>query len=108
MSTKEKIIEDFCTAWQTLNADLIIRHLSNDFVYDSQWVFESLRYFGYTNYIQGKFQTLKEKGIQIEASVVDDPYFGGKILKLNQNGTVRYYRIEVTDGKVVKGDMCMF
>lgn len=36
------IIEDFCVAWQTLDAELIIKHLDNSFVYDSQWVFESL------------------------------------------------------------------
>ena len=35
------IIEDFCMAWQMLDAELIIKHLDDSFVYDSQWVFES-------------------------------------------------------------------
>ena len=35
------IIEDFCVAWQMLDAELIIKHLDDSFVYDSQWVFES-------------------------------------------------------------------
>ena len=32
------IIEDFCVAWKTLDAELIIKHLDDSFVYDSQWV----------------------------------------------------------------------
>lgn len=102
------IIKDFCAAWQTLNAELIIKHLDASFVYDSQWVFNSLDCEGYKDYIRGKFETLKNKGIQIEASIVDDPYCGGQMLMLGQNGQPFYYRIQVKDGKVVKGDMCMF
>lgn len=41
------IIKDFCVAWQTLNAELIIKHLDASFVYDSQWVFSSLDCEGY-------------------------------------------------------------
>ena len=104
----ENIIQDFCTAWQTFNAELIIRHLSKDFVYDSQWVLSSLNCNGYKEYLLGKFQTLKKNGVQIEASIVDDSYRGGIILKLNQNGFVCFYRIRVKDGKVIKGDLCMF
>lgn len=55
----EKIIKDFCTAWQTLNVNLIITHLSEDFIFDSQWVFESLDCNGYKEYIFRKFQKLK-------------------------------------------------
>lgn len=102
------IIKDFCVAWQTLNAELIIKHLDASFVYDSQWVFSSLDCEGYKDYIRGKFETLNSKGIQIEASIVDDPYYGGQMLMLVQNGQPVYYRIQVKDGKVVKGDMCMF
>ena len=49
------IIEDFCVAWQMLDAELIIKHLDNSFVYDSQWGFESLDCNGYKDYIRGKF-----------------------------------------------------
>lgn len=105
----DTIIDDFCKAWQTLDASLIIKHLDKAFVYDSQWVFESLDYNGYISYISGKFETLKRNGSIIEASVVDDPHFGSKMLKLVQNrSAVCYYRIKVQDGKVVKGDLCMF
>lgn len=32
------IIIDFSTAWQMLDAELIIKHLDNSFAYDSQWI----------------------------------------------------------------------
>ena len=104
----ENILKDFCTAWKTLDAELIIKHLNDSFVYDSQWVFASLDCEGYKQYIQGKFETLKGHGIRIDASIIDDHYEGGQMLKLDQNGKLCYYRIKVKNGKVVKGDMCMF
>lgn len=102
------IIEDFCNAWKTLDANLIIKHLDEKFVHDSQSVFSSLDYEGYKDYIIGKFHTLKSHGIKIEASIVTDPYMGGKMLMLLQGGSRFFYRIKVKDGKVIKGDMCLF
>lgn len=102
------IIEDFCVAWQILDAELIIKHLDNSFIYDSQQVFESLDCNGYKDYIRGKFATLKKNGIQINASIVEDPYLGGQMLMLGQNGQSSYYRIKVKNRKVIKGDLCMF
>lgn len=52
------ILEDFCEAWQILDSRLIIRNLSKEFAHDSQWVFESLDYNGYKEYIQGKSETI--------------------------------------------------
>lgn len=102
------IIEDFCVAWQMLDAELIIKHLDDSFVYDSQWVFESLDCNGYKDYIRGKFASLKKNDIRINASIVEDPYWGGQMLVLGQNGQSFYYRIKVKSGKVIKGDLCMF
>ncbi len=102
------IINDFCVAWQTLNAELIIKHLDDGFVYDSQWVFASLDSSAYKDYIQGKFDTLKKNGITIDASIVEDPYLGGSMIMLKQNGQPCYYRIKVKNDKVIKGDLCMF
>ena len=108
MITTDNILKDFCMAWKTLDAGLIIKHLDDSFVYDSQWVFASLDCEGYKEYIQGKFETLKGHGIWIDASIVEDPYGGGQMLKLDQNGKTVYYRIKVKNGTAVKGDMCMF
>mgnify|MGYP003558096970 FL=1 len=104
----DNIINDFCKAWQTLDASLIIQHLDESFVYDSQWVFSSLDYSGYVDYIQGKFNNIKNTGNSVVACVVDDTCLGGKMLKLGQGNSVCYYRIKVREGKVVKGDLCAF
>lgn len=102
------IIKDFQKAWQTFNASYIIKHLHQDFIYDSQWVFESLDYTGYVDYILGKFRTLTLSSSKIETRIVEDPRMGGCMLELIQNNNRCYYRIKIKDGKVIKGDLCMF
>ena len=57
---------------------------------------------------RGKFATLKKNDIRINASIVEDTYLGGQMLVLGQNGQSFYYRIKVKNGKVIKGDLCMF
>lgn len=106
--TMDKILIDFANAWRTLDSELIIKHLSPDFQYDSQWVFESLDYNGYINYIRGKFKNLKDKGVSIVADIVLDSVTGEKIIRLLQSGDPVIYRIKVRDGLVIKGDLCMF
>lgn len=103
-----KILNDFVEAWNTLNEDLLLQHLDKSFIYDSQWVFDSLDYEGYKNYLKRKFQNLRNKGISIKADLVNDPVFGGGMIRLIQNGETILYRIKEKDGKVIKGDMCMF
>lgn len=104
----EMILNDFLKAWQTLDAELICKHLDESFRYDSQWVFEWLDYRGYIDYIKGKFETLRRNNVQLEVAIVEDSYLGGKMLAINQNGNVCFYRIEIKDGKVIKGDLCAF
>ena len=102
MLEMDDILNDFVRAWQTFDADLIIKHLDEKFVYDSQWVFASL---------EGKFQTLKRNRITIEAEIVEDSYMGGKMMKLIQDGEAPvYYRIKLNNdnSKVIKGDLCAF
>lgn len=60
MKTEEQIVAELAKAWETLDAELIIANLDNSFVYDSQWVFESLDYEGYKNYIRAKFKAIRE------------------------------------------------
>ncbi len=105
---EEQIISHFAEAWRTLNAELIIKHLSEDFRYDSQWVFDWLDYEGYKEYIIGKFKTFSSAGEKIIVNIVNDPYLGGKMLYLNQSGNKCFYRIQISEGKVTKGDLCMF
>jgi hypothetical protein len=104
---EDKILADFAKAWQTLDAELIIKYLDDSFVYDSQWFFESLDCEAYKKYLRTKFLTMKEKNAGPLVEIVDDPQ-GGKMLDLDQKGNTACYRIEVKNGKVVKADMCMF
>ena len=102
------IIEDFCMAWQMLDAELIIKHLDDSFVYDSQWVFESWIAMDTRITSAENLRLWKKKDIRINASIVEDPYLGGQMLVFAQNGQSFYYRIKVKNGKVIKGDLCMF
>ena len=87
-----------------MDAELIIKYLADQFRYDSQWVFESFDRDGYANYLRGKFGNLKSKRISVLVDIVSET-----CLKLTQrDGPVCFYRIKVKDGKVIKGDMCMF
>lgn len=97
-----QILHDIQTAWNTLDSQLIIKHLDKNFVYDSQWVLESLSYERYISYLTGKFNTIKKTGSIVEATIIDGA------VRLNQNGNVAFYRVEIKDGKIIKGDLCMF
>lgn len=104
----ESITKDFATAWQTLNADLITKHLSPDFKYDSQWVFETLDYRGYIEYIRGKFATIRKSKSEIEARIVRTSETDGVIAIRQDKGKPVFYVIQIKNGKVIKGDLCMF
>ncbi len=111
MKYSEKYIQiliDFAEAWNTLNAEKLLQHLDDSFVYDSQWALESLDCEGYKKYLRGKFETLRNKGISIKADLVNDTTLGGGMIRLIQNGQTMLYRIIEKDGTVIKGDLCMF
>lgn len=102
ISIQSQILNDIQTAWNTLNPQLIIKHLDKCFIYDSQWVYESLDFETYASYLQNKFNKIKETGNVIEADIVEDA------IKLNQNGNIAFFRIKLKDDKIIKGDLCMF
>lgn len=107
--SKEELVAIFAQAWRTLNPELIVANLDQSFIYDSQWVFESLDYSGYIDYIRGKFQAIRNTNSNLQIEVVRDPYEGGSMIKITQfNNQIAYYRIKVKEGKVIKGDMCAF
>lgn len=111
MNTTEQIIEDFAAGWRTLDAELIIKHLDRSFVYDSQWVFESLDYDGYIDYIRRKFDTIKKTNSGPLVMIVPDRLSEcGKMIALKQSfhDEPAFYRIKIVNGKIVKGDLCMF
>lgn len=101
-ATLSQILQDIQTAWNTLDPQLIIKHLDKSFIYDSQWAFESLDYERYISYITGKFNKIRETGCIVEATIVDGA------VRLNQNGSIAFYRVKIENGKIIKGDLCMF
>lgn len=107
-----EIIDDVTRGWNELNADLIIKHLSEDFRYDSQWVFDFMLYDEYVEYLRGKFQVIKNGNSVIKAETVEDIYLGGWMTKIIQyDGIIErqaYYRIAIENNKIIKGDLCMF
>ena len=106
--SKEELVAIFAQAWRTLNPELIVTNLDQSFIYDSQWVFESLDYSRYIDYIRGKFHTIKRRNAGVKVEIVPDPYQGGNMLALTQGSSTVFYRIQVKDWKVVKGDLCAF
>lgn len=110
----ESIVNDVTAAWNQLDSDLIIKHLDESFVYDSQWVFESLDFKGYIDYIRSKFAALRRGNSSIKAETVADPYFGGVMTKITQQDTetqqsnIAFFRIRIDTDKIIKGDLCMF
>lgn len=111
-SNVNDVITDFAEAWNRLDTELIIKHLDPSFQYDSQWVYSPLDYNGYIEYIRGKFQAIEMHRIPVSAEIVDDPYEGGQMIRIVQSidgkDSIVYYRIKINNGKVVKGDLCMF
>lgn len=101
-SVSSQILQDIQTAWNTLNPQHIIKHLDKCFIYDSQWVLESLDYERYISYLTGKFNKIRETGYIVEATIVDGA------VRLNQNGSIAFYRVKIENGKIIKGDLCMF
>ena len=106
--SKEELVAIFAQAWRTLNPELIVANLDQSFIYDSQWVFESLDYSRYIDYIRGKFHTIKRRNAGVKVEIVPDPYQGGNMLALTQGSSTVFYRIQVKDWKVVKGDLFAF
>lgn len=112
LSTQKTIVEDITKAWNQLNPELIIRHLSHNFRYDSQWNFDTLGYDEYVDYIRGKFQNIDNSHIQITARTINDLLNDGFMTEIIQsnNGEERkaYFRIKIEEDKIIKGDLCMF
>lgn len=104
-----EILDDICNGWNMLESTFIIKHLSEDFTYDSQWVLETLDADGYADYLTKKFSTLLANGAFVRAEIVPDSHSEcGKMIKLTQSENVCYFRIKTKEGLISKGDLCMF
>lgn len=89
-SVSSQILQDIQTAWNILNPQHIIKHLDKCFIYDSQWVFESIDYERYISYLTGKFNKIRGTGCIVEATIVDGA------VRLNKNGSIAFYHLLIT------------
>ena len=52
---------------------------------------------------------IRRTNSKLNVEIVSDSFSAiGKMLKLDQNGNIAFYRIEVQNGKVIKGELCAF
>lgn len=103
-----KLLDLFAEAWRKLDAEIIIPYLASDFEYSSYWVFSSLDYYGYIDYIRGKFEAIRKANSQV---VVEKGYneLGESAVVLTQDGKQRVYlTIEVKDSKIKRADLMPF
>jgi hypothetical protein len=105
-STDDTILDDICEGWNLLEPTLIIKHLSDDFMYESQLCFGILDFDEYSDYLIEKFSTMSSKGEFVEAEIVADEHSEcGKMILLDNGDNIAFFRIETEDGLVVKGDL---
>lgn len=106
------VVDDVTRAWNELDAEFIIKHLSPDFRYDSQWVFNYMLYDEYVRYLKKKFHTIKNNNSIIKAETIRDTEQGGWMTKIvqisGQNENICFYRIKIKDSLIIKGDLCGF
>lgn len=93
-----------CHAWNELNAELLEAYISDNFVYESVWVLESMHgKEPYLDYLRGKFNAIKSSGSVVKAKVYYQEAIDKHVVILNQDG-VRESAIElfVKDGLLFK------
>lgn len=107
MLNEDNFIDLFVDAWRNLDAETIIPHLAPDFQYSSCWVYSSLDRQGYTDYIRGKFETIRTVNAQIAVEKGHNE-IGKSAVVLTQGGEKTYLTIEVEDGKIKRADLMPF
>jgi hypothetical protein len=96
---KKEVGEIIAEAWNTLNADKLIGLLKEDFVYGSMGVDKTLDgKAAYAEYITGKFQNLKDNGIQCHAEYIEN--VRQQVLIITDNSPKAIMEYEVEDGLI--------
>ena len=105
---KSTILNDIAQAWNKLDAGLIIKHLYESFTFNSLWADGTLNKDKFCEHISNIFSHIKMHNIQISASIVDDPYCGGEMVKLCWGNNTSYFRILLEGHQIIKADMRAF
>ncbi len=85
----KKITEIVCRAWKELDASILAPILSEDFTYDSFWVYATLKGKDtYLDYLTGKFEAIRNGDKPVSAEVRYLEPKGKYVVILNQMGNL--------------------
>ena len=85
--TQKDLAEIVAKAWNTLDAKSIEPYLSDDYVYDSIWVFETMKgKETYMDYLIGKFDAIGKTGRKVKAEIVFQDGIDEYVVALGQDG----------------------
>lgn len=104
METDIELANIVCQAWNGLNAELLEAYISDNFVYESVWVLETMHgKEEYLGYLRGKFNAIKSSGSVVKAIAYYQEAIDKHVVVLSQDGA-RESAIElfVKDGLIVK------
>lgn len=111
LTTKKALIA-YAEMMNTLNSDNFIKLLADDFVFNSQWVFEEIsNKQDYINYINAKFETIRTTQAIPAAELGIVNAYGHKqcvvIAQPTRDDLTATVFIDVADGKIKQLSMCL-
>lgn len=96
----DQILNDFCQAWLTYDSELIFKHLADDFTFINHLSQATLDLVGYKNHINSKFEIFRTRESIYDVNILDDPFFGGKMVQISQDGNSIFYRFQISDNQI--------
>lgn len=98
----KKLAELVCQAWNSLDSKLLEPVLSDDYEYESFWVFETMKGKNtYLDYLKGKFASIKDGDKSVSASAFFQEEIGKHIVVLDQCGNMAAIELFL-EGEVIK------
>ena len=87
MMTQKELAEVVAKAWNTLDVKHIEPYLSDDYIYDSFWVLETMKgKENYIDYLKGKFDAIKKTGSKVDAGIVFQSKIDEYVVAIGQDG----------------------
>lgn len=97
----KKLAALVCQAWNSLDSRLLEPVLSDDYEYESFWVFETMKGKNtYLDYLKGKFAAIKNGNRPVSASVYFQEIIGKHIVVLNQCGNLFAIELFIEGGMI--------
>lgn len=133
----EELVRQYAKAWNHLDVNYLEPYLSDDFHYESQYVFSAITSKAeYLEYLSGKFNTIKEANEEGDSllsaeigyynnepcivllQIHDEPKLTGTLTRKIVKGKEEWVSVtskaietvllvECYEGKIVRGDICL-